>query len=59
MNRKLICIVCPIGCTLDVHYNDEEVLTVQGNLCLKGSDYAEKELLDPRGQERGQSLKRG
>ena len=46
MNRKLTCIVCPIGCVLEVHYNDNEILSVQGNLCPRGRDYAEKELFE-------------
>ncbi len=47
MNTKLICIVCPIGCNLDVLYNEHEILNVQGNLCPRGTDYAEKELFNP------------
>ena len=47
MNRKLTCIICPIGCTLEVMYNENEILSVQGNLCPRGRDYAEKELFNP------------
>ena len=47
MNRKLTCIICPIGCTLEVLYDEKEIQSVQGNLCPRGMDYAEKELFDP------------
>ena len=47
MNRKLICIVCPIGCDLEVLYDDHRILNVRGNLCPRGADYAEKELFNP------------
>ncbi len=47
MNAKLICIVCPIGCNLDVLHDGEQILSVQGNLCPRGCDYAEKELFNP------------
>lgn len=47
MNRKLICIVCPIGCNLEIHHDEHEILSLQGNLCARGAEYAEKELFHP------------
>lgn len=47
MNRKLTCIICPIGCTLKVLYDEKEIQSVQGNLCPRGMDHAEKELFNP------------
>jgi len=47
MSTSLICIVCPIGCDLQVLHDTSEILSVQGNLCPRGVDYAEKELFDP------------
>ncbi|MDD7266868.1 MAG: DUF1667 domain-containing protein [Lachnospiraceae bacterium] len=44
MPKELICIRCPLGCSLQV---DEE-LCVSGNHCLRGRDYALQELTDPR-----------
>lgn len=49
MNRKeLICIGCPLGCNLTVEMEGKEVLSVSGNTCKRGDDYARKEMTDPR-----------
>lgn len=45
--KKMTCIVCPNGCGLEVEVEDDEVIRVTGNLCLKGMIYAEKEVLSP------------
>lgn len=45
---KLICITCPVGCTLTVSYEGDKVIKVEGNQCRKGIDYAENEIKDPR-----------
>lgn len=44
--HKLICIGCPLGCELTVEISDETV-TVTGNTCKKGEDYAKKEVTKP------------
>ena len=46
MNRKLTCILCPRGCTLEVSGQPED-LSVRGNSCPKGKDYAISECLHP------------
>ena len=49
MERKeLICIGCPLGCNLTVEMDGGQVLSVNGNTCKRGDDYARKELTDPR-----------
>lgn len=48
MRTKIICITCPVGCTLDVSYEDHKVIKVEGNQCRKGIDYAQGEIKDPR-----------
>ena len=49
MERKeLICIGCPLGCNLTVEMNGGQVVSVNGNTCKRGDDYARKELTDPR-----------
>lgn len=45
--RELTCIGCPIGCMLDVSLEDNKVVDVKGNTCLKGKTYAEKECTNP------------
>ncbi len=46
--QELICIGCPMGCSLKVNISDDKELTVTGNTCPRGEDYARKELTDPR-----------
>lgn len=44
--QKLICIVCPMGCHLDITKQDEEYI-VEGNKCPRGKVYGVKELTNP------------
>ncbi len=45
---NLICITCPMGCSLTVTHAGKTVLRVKGNQCKRGKDYAAQELADPR-----------
>jgi len=47
--RRLICIICPMGCQLDVLFDPErgQVLEIEGNGCQRAWPYAEKELTNP------------
>ena len=47
MRKEMICIVCPLGCSLIVDYNHKTVLEINGNRCDLGLHYAKKELLNP------------
>ena len=40
--RELICINCPLGCSLTVTLEQKRVTKVEGNTCPKGKEYAEK-----------------
>lgn len=42
---KLICIVCPKGCHLNV--DEQNGYAVSGNDCKRGEEYGKKELLNP------------
>lgn len=44
--RNLICIGCPLGCPLTVTIEGEDI-SVTGNTCPRGADYARKEILSP------------
>ena len=46
MDREFVCIVCPNGCTLRTAEKDGEI-TVTGNICPKGEEYAKTELNNP------------
>ena len=45
--RTIPCITCPAGCMIKVTYNDEEVLSVEGNSCERGDAYARAEVTAP------------
>lgn len=45
--RNLICINCPLGCSLTVVTDDAGNVTVSGNTCQKGADYGRKEVTNP------------
>ncbi|MBQ2255480.1 MAG: DUF1667 domain-containing protein, partial [Clostridia bacterium] len=45
--REMTCIICPRGCTLTVELEDKKVLSVKGNACKRGKDYAVAECVCP------------
>ena len=45
--RNLTCIGCPMGCAIEVEMNGREVVSITGNTCKKGAEYAAKEVTDP------------
>ena len=45
--REMTCIICPRGCQLTVEYEDKNVLSVKGNACKRGADYAVAECTCP------------
>lgn len=45
--RILTCIGCPLGCRLAVELDGEKVVSVSGNTCKRGNDYARKECSAP------------
>lgn len=47
MERKLTCIICPLGCELRVETKDKKVISVSGNTCPRGKVYAENECTNP------------
>ena len=41
MIKEMVCVSCPIGCMLTVELNEKnEVLSVKGNTCKRGEQYA-------------------
>lgn len=47
MIKKLTCIVCPIGCSLDICLENGVVVSVNGNNCPRGEKYAISECTNP------------
>lgn len=45
--KKIICITCPKGCTLEVNHSGETIISIKPG-CKRGHEYAEREMKDPR-----------
>ena len=45
--KKLTCICCPLGCQMTAELENGKVLSVTGNTCKRGADYAKKEVTSP------------
>ena len=45
--RNLTCIGCPLGCAVQVVLENGEIVSVSGNTCKRGDDYARKEVTHP------------
>lgn len=45
--RNLTCIGCPLGCALEVTMDKTTVVSITGNTCKRGADYAAKEVTHP------------
>lgn len=47
MKRELTCIACPLGCSLYVTLQDGKIVSIEGNTCKRGSEYAKNECTCP------------
>ena len=48
MRRNLTCIVCPMGCSIDVTMDkDGKITEIVGNTCPRGAEYAKNECTNP------------
>ena len=48
MKRKLTCIICPLGCALEIQLKDDKIVNITGNNCPRGKVYAENECTNPQ-----------
>lgn len=44
---RLTCVLCPVGCELEVETGPDGCLQITGNQCDKGIPFAEEEVLRP------------
>lgn len=47
MTKRLTCIICPIGCIMDMEIIDGEIKSIKGNACKRGEKYAKSECTNP------------
>lgn len=48
MVRKFTCIMCPNGCDMEAVIENKQVISVSGNICRRGAEYAEQEIKEPK-----------
>ena len=48
MIKKLTCIECPIGCEIEVEMENNQVISIKGNACIRGKMYASEEVVCPK-----------
>ena len=47
MKREIICTICPVGCNILVEGEGENILSITGNECNRGLEYAKNEFSHP------------
>lgn len=45
--KEMVCIICPMSCHLSVEMEDNKVMSVTGNTCIRGAKYASEEICNP------------
>jgi len=45
--KSLVCIVCPLGCNVEVELSGGQIDSLTGNKCKRGRDYAISECINP------------
>ena len=45
--RKITCIICPMGCSITVKSEGARITEISGNTCRRGAAYAEAEITHP------------
>ena len=45
--KNVTCIVCPAGCQICVKNEGKEIISITGNNCKRGEEYARKEVTNP------------
>jgi CxxC motif-containing protein len=45
--RHFVCVVCPIGCEIDVVHDGSRIISMEGNKCEKSVEFVSQELVEP------------
>ncbi len=45
--KHFVCVVCPIGCEIDVVYEGSRIISMEGNKCEKSVEFVTQELIEP------------
>lgn len=47
MEKQLVCIICPMGCRLTAEIEDGKAVSISGQSCKRGEEYARQEAETP------------
>jgi len=45
--KHFVCVVCPIGCEMDVVHDGSKIISMEGNKCEKSQEFVTQELIEP------------
>jgi len=45
--KHFVCVVCPIGCEIDVVHDGEKIISMEGNKCKKSEEFVSQEMIEP------------
>ena len=45
--KHFVCVVCPVGCEIDVIHDGSEIISMEGNKCEKSEEFVTQELIEP------------
>ena len=45
--KHFVCVVCPIGCEIDVVHDGDKIISMEGNKCEKSEEFVRQELIEP------------
>jgi CxxC motif-containing protein len=45
--KHFVCVICPIGCEIDVVHDGSKIISTEGNKCEKSEEFVSQELIEP------------
>jgi len=45
--KHFVCVVCPIGCEIDVVHDGSKIISMEGSKCEKSEEFVSQELIEP------------
>lgn len=45
--KHFVCVVCPVGCEIDVVHDGSRIVSMGGNKCEKSTEFVTQELIEP------------
>jgi CxxC motif-containing protein len=45
--KHFVCVVCPVGCEIDVVHDGSKIISTEGNKCEKSEEFVSQELIEP------------